>query len=117
MKAHANQQAGSFAFTQSEHHHNSLVVIDLSISVGHEPIEVFDLDYACFYGHKMLGPSGDTERFRSPPLPRSLEASTPNLEGVIGMGAAAEYLTNTGLREIQTQNHEPGRFSLTAATY
>lgn len=107
------------------------VLIDLSQSVGHEPVDMFELDcdFACFSGHKMLGPSGvgvlyqregqedpitqnylggemvhqaHVDSFEPRPLPWGLEAGTPNIEGVIGLGAAAEYLDQVGVAAIQS---------------
>ena len=110
--------------------HGCLVMVDLSQSVGHEPVDLFELDcdYACFSSHKMLGPSGvgvlfQREGLESPieshylggemihqahidgfeprPFPWGLEAGTPNIEGVIGLGAAVDYLDGVGVPAIQ----------------
>ncbi|XOV89171.1 MAG: aminotransferase class V-fold PLP-dependent enzyme [Pseudomonadota bacterium] len=112
------------------HQYGSEVLLDLSQSVGHEPVDVFELDcdFACFSGHKMLGPSGvgvlyQKEGGRNPVLPRLLggemvhqahidsfearpfpwgvEAGTPNIEGVIGLGAAVGYLDRVGVPAIR----------------
>ena len=87
------------------------VLLDISQSVGHEPLAMreLDCDFACFSGHKMLGPSGvgvlyqseDSNITVSPlllggsmisevhrdsyvaqPFPWCIEAGTPNIEGV-----------------------------------
>lgn len=105
------------------------VLLDVSQSIGHEPLEMHELDcdFACFSGHKMLGPSGvgvlyqreDSGITVSPllvggsmisevhrdsyvalPFPWCIEAGTPNIEGVIGLAAACEYLESTGLAAI-----------------
>lgn len=107
----------------------SAVLLDVSQSVGHEPFEVgeWDCDFACFSGHKMLGPSGvgvlyqregasrpvrplltggamiqavHAEGHEFQVFPWCIEAGTPNIEGVIGLGAACEYLEDIGLSEI-----------------
>ena len=101
--------------------YNVTVVLDMSQSVAHLPVNVkeLDCDFAVFSGHKMLGPSGvgvlygkkdklemllryrtgggavekvtlESVRFR--PVPQGLEPGTPNIEGVIGLGQAANYL-------------------------
>lgn len=109
--------------------HGVPVLLDVSQSVGHEPVDLRGLgcDYACFSGHKMLGPSGvgvlfqregaartvrplllggsmvkevHLEEFVAQPFPWALEAGTPNIEGALGLAAACEYLFSCGLREI-----------------
>ena len=39
-------------------------------------------------------------------LPDRLEAGTPNIEGVIGLNAAIEYINNVGLDKINNYEHE-----------
>jgi len=106
------------------------VLLDLSQSVGHEPVDLqaVDCDYACFSGHKMLAPSGigvlyqredapikvepllvggsmvhavHTDDYELRPFPWSIEAGTPNIEGAIGLGAACDYLDRVGVENIQ----------------
>lgn len=108
-------------------------LIDISQSVGHEPLDVreLDCDFACFSGHKLLGPGGvgvlyqrENGRFQTRPLltggamnleahregyveqpfPWKLEAGTPNVEGVLGLAAACDYLDECGLAEIQAHD-------------
>jgi cysteine desulfurase / selenocysteine lyase len=112
------------------HNAGALVVADLSQSVGHESVDVLALecDFACFSSHKMLGPSGvgvlyqreglsdpltphyvggemvheaHIEGYEARPFPWGMEAGTPNIEGVIGLGAAVDYLEGVGLNEIE----------------
>ncbi len=112
------------------HQHGSEVLLDLSQSVGHEVVDVLELncDFACFSGHKMLGPSGvgvlyqkeggrnpvsphylggemvhqaHIDEFEARPFPWGVEAGTPNIEGVIGLGAAVAYLERIGVEEIE----------------
>jgi cysteine desulfurase/selenocysteine lyase len=107
----------------------ALVLLDVSQSIGHEPIDVrqLDCDFACFSGHKMLGPSGvgvlycresvhdrmtplllggsmvhqvHADSYEPLPFPWSHEAGTPNIEGVIGLGAACDYLEEVGPARI-----------------
>lgn len=113
---------------------SAAVILDLSQSVGHESIDLIELnpDYACFSGHKMLGPSGVGVLYKneaatalSPiylggemvhqvsltdyeprPWPWCMEAGTPNIEGVIGLGAAAEYLLGIGVDAIEEHCHQ-----------
>lgn len=108
------------------------VLLDISQSVGHEPVDMQDMDcdFACFSGHKMLGPSGvgvmyqreglditvspllvggsmisevHRDDYVAQPFPWCIEAGTPNIEGVIGLAAACEYLNAVGLANIN--NH------------
>jgi len=105
------------------------VLLDISQSVGHEPTDMHELDcdFACFSGHKMLGPSGigvlyqrediDTDirpllvggsmigevhldGYTVQPFPWCMEAGTPNIEGVIGLAAACEYIEAAGMADI-----------------
>ncbi len=118
------------------HKHNVLTVIDAAQAIGHRKIDVEDLncDFLCFSSHKMCGPDGagvmygkyDLVKDMSPLLlgggmnarfsndgtiiykdaPYRFEAGTPNIEGVIGLGAAAEYLMNIGLENIHQHEVE-----------
>ena len=117
--------------TEAARQVGAYVMLDLSQSVGHEPVDVraLDCDYACLSGHKMLGPSGigvlyqreGLEHTLEPllvggsmvhevhvdgqeyrPFPWSMEAGTPNIEGAIGLAAACEYLACVGLEAVQS---------------
>ncbi|MCX7650185.1 MAG: SufS family cysteine desulfurase [Flavobacteriales bacterium] len=103
------------------HQHNILVVVDGSQAVAHIPVNVEDMDcdFYCFSAHKMFGPTGlgilygkkdllnqvtpfrfggemvDIVTFEESsfmPLPARLEAGTPNMAGVYGMGATLNFL-------------------------
>lgn len=112
------------------HENNIFVVVDGAQSVPHIQVDVqdLDIDFLAFSGHKMLGPTGVgvlygkqellenlepinlgggmNESFDSPndvylkDLPTRLEAGTPNIAGVIGLGAAIQYLKKIGLSKI-----------------
>jgi len=119
--------------TEIAHDNNSIVMIDGAQAAPHMPVDVKDLDVD-FYaasGHKMLGPSGvgilygRTELLeklrplmsgggtvglatydsvkRTPP-PERFEAGLLNYSGVVGMGAAIDYLKNIGMKNIR--DHE-----------
>ena len=118
------------------HKHNVLTVIDAAQAIGHRKVDVKDLncDFLCFSSHKMCGPDGagvmygkyDLVKDMSPLLlgggmnarfsndgtiiykdaPYRFEAGTPNIEGVIGLGTAAEYLMNMGLDNIHQHEVE-----------
>jgi cysteine desulfurase/selenocysteine lyase len=113
------------------HAAGAVLVVDGAQSVPHRPIDVQELgcDFLAFSGHKMCGPSGvgvlygKAERLaelewhlraggtvegvtHGEPRPRQppwrFEAGTPPIEGVVGLGAAVDYLRAVGLEEIDT---------------
>ncbi|MBI2416046.1 MAG: SufS family cysteine desulfurase [Candidatus Kerfeldbacteria bacterium] len=106
------------------------VVIDAAQSVPHRSINVqqLDCDFLVWSGHKMCGPTGTGVVYgkqawleQLPPwqgggnmirtvfldhatwndLPYKFEAGTPNIAGVIGLGAAIKYLQTLGFDQIQ----------------
>ena len=105
------------------------VFIDAAQSVAHSKIDVvaLDCDFLVFSGHKIYGPTGvgvlfgKRERLREmAPLsygggivkevtieaasfqqsPNKHEAGTPNIAGVIGLGAAVDFINEIGYAEI-----------------
>ena len=112
------------------HKNNIFVVVDGAQSIAHRKTDVQDLDvdFLTFSAHKMCGPTGVgvlygkralmenveplnmgggmNESFDSPSevylkeLPTRLEAGTQNIAGVIGLGAAIDYLTKIGMDNI-----------------
>ena len=105
------------------------VLIDGSQSVYHMPVDVqaLDCDFYAFTGHKLYGPTGigvlwGREEWleRMPPyqgggdmirsvtfekttyadLPHKFEAGTPHIAGVVGLGAAIDYLLGVGFEAI-----------------
>lgn len=112
------------------HSNNMLVLVDGAQSVPHLKIDVqkLDIDFLAFSGHKMLGPTGIgilygkrelldklypvkvgggmNNNFSSEcswvyyDLPRRLEAGTPNISGIIGLGAAIDYINQLGINHI-----------------
>ncbi len=111
------------------------VLIDGAQGVSHIPVDVTDLDcdFYCFSGHKMYGPMGigvlygkerwleelppyqtggemvkdvTVERTTFNELPFKFEAGTPNVEGVIGLRAANQYLRNLGMDNIRAYEDE-----------
>lgn len=105
------------------------ICIDAAQSVPHMPINVTSIgcDFLVFSSHKMLGPSGvgvlyakkqllkDMDPFvvgshmistvtkndaTWADLPDKFEAGTRNIEGVIGLGAAIDYLKTIGFQKI-----------------
>ena len=112
------------------HQNNIFIVCDGAQSVPHKKTDVKDLDvdFLVFSAHKMCGPTGvgvlygkkelleeveplclgggmnesfDSEKeIYLKDLPQRLEAGTPNIAGVIGFGAAIDYLSNIGMLNI-----------------
>lgn len=112
------------------HKKGAVVIVDVSQSIPHMKIDVQDLeaDFLVFSGHKMLAPlgigvlygkkeilnkmnpflmGGDMIEYvyeqetTFAPLPNKFEAGTQNVEGVIGLGAAIDYIENLGYDKIE----------------
>jgi len=112
------------------HKKGAIVIVDASQSIPHMKIDVQDLnaDFLVFSGHKMLAPlgigvlygkreilnqmnpfimGGDMIEYvyeqetTYAPLPNKFEAGTQNVEGVIGLGAAIDYIENLGYESIE----------------
>ncbi len=110
-------------------------LIDGAQSAPHTPINVaaMDADFFVFSGHKMYGPTGigvlcgRTEWLeRMPPYqggggaihsvtfekttfaepPRKFEAGTPHIAGVLGLGAAIDYVSGIGIDAIAAHERE-----------
>ena len=115
------------------HDYDALVLLDGAQSAPHRPIDIeqLDVDFFAFSVHKMCGPTGmgvlygkqslleelppfitggstvnrttyTTIEFLPPP--EKFEAGLQNYAGIIGAGAAAEYLQNIGLANIREHN-------------
>ena len=109
------------------------VLVDGAQATPHMPVDVRELgcDFYTFSGHKMYGPTGTGVLYgrasmldAMPPyqgggdmissvtfektlyneLPYKFEAGTPNIAGVVGLGAAVEYLA--GLDRSAVSAHE-----------
>ena len=117
---------------QMVHAVGAYLVVDGAQSTPHMAIDVQDLDvdFFAFSGHKMLGPTGigvlygkeELLEVMSPveyggemidfvreqtaswkELPWKFEAGTPNIAGVIGLGAAITYLTQIGMDQVHAR--------------
>ncbi|HTO14161.1 MAG TPA: cysteine desulfurase [Edaphocola sp.] len=117
------------------HSNNIPVFVDAAQSVQHLPTDVqaLDIDYLAFSGHKIYGPTGIGVLYGKadllselPPyqsggsmisnvsfkgstyadLPFKFEAGTPNIAGIIGLGAAIKYVLNIGLKTIAQREHQ-----------
>lgn len=112
------------------HKKGAVVLVDASQSIPHMKIDVqeLDADFLVFSGHKMLAPlgigvlygkkellnnmtpflmGGDMIEYvyerdtTFAPLPNKFEAGTQNVEGVVGLGSAIDYIEKIGYNEIQ----------------
>ena len=115
------------------HEYGAKVLIDGAQATSHTSVDVkkLDCDFYVFSGHKQFGPTGIGVLYgkedlleKMPPyqgggdmikmvtmketqyneLPHKFEAGTPNISGVIGLGAAIDYVNKIGLENIG--NHE-----------
>ena len=111
------------------------VLIDGAQSIQHMAVDVQDLDadFFVFSGHKLFGPTGigvlyGKEQYLNamPPyqgggsmikqvtlekttyneLPFKFEAGTPHVEGIIGLGAAIDYINAIGIANIAAYEYE-----------
>jgi cysteine desulfurase/selenocysteine lyase len=109
-----------------------VTVVDGSQAVPHRPVDVAGLgcDFYAFTGHKMCGPTGTGALWgrrehlaAMPPFlgggemirevcfegtvynepPHRFEAGTPNIAGFVGLGAAVDYLQQTGMAAIEAR--------------
>lgn len=116
--------------TRMAHERDITVLVDGAQGVPHMPIDVqaIGCDFYAFSGHKMFGPTGTGVLYGQeslldamPPwkgggdmilevrfdgttyneLPYKFEAGTPNIAGVIGLGAAVDYLQEVGPERVQ----------------
>ena len=120
---------------RAAHERNIPVLVDGAQAVPHLQVDVQDLDcdFYAFSAHKMYGPTGigilygkkhlleamppyqgggdmissvTFEKTTYNDLPHKFEAGTPNIAGVIGLGAAIDYLTHIGLDKVAAHEHD-----------
>ena len=111
------------------HAYGAKVLLDGAQATAHMPVDVQALgcDFYAFSGHKMYGPTGigvlwgresllddmtpyqgggemihyvSFETTEYAPLPYKFEAGTPNIAGVIGLGAALDYLWSLDMEAV-----------------
>ena len=118
------------------------VFIDAAQSLAHDAIDVraLDCDFLVFSGHKLYGPTGigamygkkalleemspmsfgggivkevgfQTSSFQSSPTKH--EGGTPNIAGVMGLGAAIDFVSEIGYDQIGAHTHEVTDYALT----
>jgi cysteine desulfurase / selenocysteine lyase len=117
------------------HAQNIPVLVDGAQAAPRMPVDVqeLDCDFYAISGHKLYGPTGIGVLYGKkklleamPPyqgggdmiasvtfektlynrLPYKFEAGTPDIAGVIALGAAVEYLEHLGLEKIEQHEHE-----------
>ncbi len=117
------------------HAKNVPVLIDGAQAIPHLKVDVqeLDVDFYTFSGHKMCGPTGigilygkekwlnamppyhgggemiETVTFEKTTyntLPHKFEAGTPDIAGVVGLGAAVEYMQKIGHEAIAEYEHD-----------
>lgn len=111
------------------------VLVDGAQGIAHGNVDVQEIgcDFYAFSGHKLFGPTGvgvlwgRKEILESWPvwqtggemiadveyqsatwgnLPNRLEAGTPNIAGVIGLGAAVTWLSGLDMQALQAHEHD-----------
>ena len=114
---------------KTAHSHGALVIVDASQTAGCWPIDMkkMDIDVLCFTGHKgLMGPQGtggicvkegieirpfkvggsgvqSYSRTHPAEYPTRLEAGTLNGHGIAGLGAAAKFISETGVENIHAK--------------
>jgi cysteine desulfurase/selenocysteine lyase len=110
------------------------VLLDGAQAIAHLPVDVqaLDCDFYAFSGHKLYGPTGVGVLYAKsalleamPPyqgggdmirsvsfegttyntIPYKFEAGTPNIAGVIGLGAAVDYIRGIGFDALLAHEH------------
>ncbi len=116
-------------------------LVDAAQSIPHLKLDVqqLDADFLVFSSHKMLGPSGIGVLWAKEQLlaemeplfvgshmiktvskekavwqsgPQKFETGTGSLEGVVGLGAAIDYLQMIGMEKVMTFEKELTRYAL-----
>lgn len=117
------------------HRHHVPVLVDGAQAVPHLAVDVqaLDCDFYAFSGHKLFGPTGigvlygkaslldamppyqggghmiqsvTFEKTTYNKVPDRFEAGTPNIAGVVGLGAAIDYVSEIGIDAITAYERE-----------
>ena len=117
------------------HAKGALVLIDGAQGIVHQPVDVqaLDVDFYCFSGHKLYGPSGigvlygrqallaamppyqgggdmiehvTFARTTFAPPPARFEAGTPPIAGTVGLHAAIDYLAALDPAAVAAHEHD-----------
>ena len=117
------------------HAASAVILVDGAQAVPHLKVDVraLDCDFYAMSSHKLYGPSGvgvlygrqrlleamppyqgggdmilsvTFEKTTYNELPYKFEAGTPNIAGVIGLGAAIDYVSGIGLERVAAHEHD-----------
>jgi cysteine desulfurase/selenocysteine lyase len=123
------------------HAAGALVLVDGAQFVSHNPVSVteLDVDFLTISGHKMLGPTASGGLYARPELleemgpflgggemisevhrdhstykepPWKFEAGTMNIAQSVGLGAAVDYLTDVGMKNVREHERELTAYAL-----
>jgi cysteine desulfurase/selenocysteine lyase len=122
------------------HRYNAVVVVDGAQAVPHLAVDVrgLDCDFYVLSSHKLYGPTGigvlygksallnamppyqgggdmilsvTFEKTTYNKIPHKFEAGTPDISGVIGLGAAIDYVSGLGLKRIEAHERDLLRYA------
>jgi cysteine desulfurase/selenocysteine lyase len=125
------------------HQQGATVLLDGAQAVPHMPVDVQALgcDFYAFSGHKLYGPTGVGVLYgrkelleQMPPyqgggdmirsvrfekttyanVPQKFEAGTQNIAGVVGLGAAVDYVTDLGMEAVESHEKQLLRYATEA---
>jgi cysteine desulfurase / selenocysteine lyase len=128
---------------RAAHERGVPVLLDGAQAISHLPVDVhaLDCDFYAFSGHKMFGPTGvgvlygkaalleamppyqgggdmirsvTFEKTEYNEIPYKFEAGTPNIAGVVGLGAAVDYVSAVGREAVLIHEHELLRYATRA---
>jgi cysteine desulfurase/selenocysteine lyase len=123
------------------HRHKVPVLIDAAQAAPHLKIDVraLDCEFLVFSGHKVYGPTGAGALYVKRPIleamppyqaggdmiamvtfakttynkiPHRFEAGTPHIAGVIGLGAALDYVTGLGFERITAHEDDVVQYAV-----
>jgi len=121
------------------HNSKALVLLDAAQAAPHHSIDVqkLDADFLAISAHKMCGPSGvgalygkkalldklssfivggstventTYDGYKEMPVPARFEAGLQNYAGIVGFGAACDYLQKISLKKIEKYENELTRY-------
>ncbi|MFA5841949.1 MAG: cysteine desulfurase [Candidatus Paceibacterota bacterium] len=121
--------------SEAAHKRGAIVIVDATKAAGHMLVDVksLDCDFLFFSGHKICGPTGigilygkydilnkmptssfgggtvedvTMEEAKYSDAPFRFEAGTPNIAGVIGLGAAIKYLEAVGVENARKHTQD-----------
>lgn len=129
------------SFEQIRKKFKNILIADAAQSIPHQKVDVqkLDCDFLVFSGHKMMASTGigvlygkreklkelepfmfGGEMIREVSVnestflesPHKFEAGTPDIAGIISLGAAIDYLENIGMKKVQQHEQELMSYTL-----